>query len=358
MRSRRVLSCFVLLTACGVGGHRDVAEADEVVPRTALATPAFEVTLANADSTEVRLGAVAATDTALYLLDNDANHLLMIPVADPASGLRRVANLSLFGQRRGFEISSHRRGIGVIGVDGILRLMADTNPGIIVSTERVADAMQRPLAIAPRSDGGWLVAHSKLVRAGSDQAPVDSVVVQSVGAEGRRERRWATERVGPAHPGTMLTDRIGGIGLTDTVVLVGADPARVIHVSTSGVRVDTLLGMPARAVNAWERDQLERVRKDRRARGLLRHAKLPTERPAVLLARRIGRATFVSAQAGERHVSLDLYCDGRFRETLLEDAELERLFLLARGAVAVRERGDGRSRLAYYEWTPLLARCT
>jgi hypothetical protein len=77
----------------------------------------------------------------------------------------------------------------------------------------------------------------------------------------------------------------------------------------------------------------------------------------VLLARVIGRATFVSAQAGERHLSLDLYCDRRYRETLLEDATVRQIFVAVRGAIVVREDGDGRGRLSYYAWSRLLPLC-
>ena len=349
---------LALLLACGGEEQPGGAAPEAPVVPIARAHAEWELPLTLPDSTELRVGAVAESDSALHLLDDRSSALYLIPLAEEPRALRRVADLRRFGQTSVFEITTHPSGLAAIGVDGMLRLMADTNPDHLVSTTRIAGPMQRPIAIAARSDGGWFAAHSRLAGSGAAEGPIDSVIVRSIDADGRGIVVYALERVGPSRRGSFLSDRVAGHGVLDTITLVGTDPPRIVRITPAGVRIDSLRDVPQRALSRSELAGIERLRGDRRMRGMLRGARVPNARPTVLLARVIDRATFVSAQAGERHLSLDLYCDLRYRETLLEDAAVRQIFVSALGAIVIREDGDGRGRLSYYAWSRLVPRCT
>jgi hypothetical protein len=349
---------LALLLACGREEQQGGAAPEAPVVPIARAQAEWELSLTLPDSTELGVGAAAESDSALYLLDSRSSALYLIPLTGESRALRRVADLRRFGQASVFEIATYRSGVAAIGVDGMLRLMADTNPDHLVGSARIAGPMQRPIAIAARSDGGWFAALSRLAGSRAAEGPIDSVIVRSIDADGSGITAYALERVGPSRPGSFLSDRVAGHGVLDTITLVGTDPPRVVRITPAGVRIDSLQDAPQRRLGRSELTGIERLRGDRRMRGMLRGARVPSTRPAVLLARVIDRATFVSAQAGERHLSLDLYCDRRYRETLLEDATIRRIFVSARGAIVIREDGDGRGRLSYYAWSRLLPRCT
>ena len=358
MITRHATSAAVLLLiACG-GGEGDSASSDVLlVAPIAKVAPAFSLTLGATDATILDPRDVIETDTALYLLDGRTDELWIVPFAGPVRAPRLVGSLRQFGQGTVFAMSAHPRGIGVTGVDGSLRLMADTNPSRLVRTWAIAAPMRRPLALAGGSDGSWLAAHSHLGASNGRAIFLDSIVVTHIFADGRHEPVWAFERVGASRPDAFMTDRVAAASLPDTIVLVGAAPARVMRVTVAGVVIDTLRDVPQRALNANERAGLRRTRESPRM-PQLRQAALPEARPAILRARTIGRATFVSAQAGEQHLSLDLYCDLRFRETLLESGDLTMIFFGPRGATVLRDEIDaGRVRLDFHEWTSLRERC-
>lgn len=355
---RRVLaSALLLFVACRGGGQEDVVAADTPVEPIVRIAPVFTITLRAEGSAPLDPREILETDSALYLLDGRSDELWMVALRLADRTPRLVGSLRQFGQRRVFALASHPQGIGAIGADGILRLMADTAPSLLVHTWRVAEPMRRPLALGATSDGGWLLALSFLGVLPGGVMPFDSTVVVRIDPRGSVRRVWSTERVGLSRPRAFIADRMGGIVVVDTVTLVGAEPARVITVTDGGAWTDTLLGAPRRALGVRERDGLAATRSGPGG-GLLRSAALPVVRPVALAARRLGIATVVSAQAGETHLSLDLYCDLRFRETLLETTDLSQLHLGRRGVVALRDHSDdGYVELAFYSWAPLAGRC-
>jgi hypothetical protein len=129
------------------------------------------------------------------------------------------------------------------------------------------------------------------------------------------------------------------------VVLVGADPARVISISATGTgtgaridtRVDTLLDPPRRELGAVERAGLEKMLTDPRTPAALRSSRRPEWRPAASAALPFTGGYLVVAQGGEEAQFLDLYCGRTFRRTLISRVGLNAIFVVEGGIVTVDE---------------------
>lgn len=355
--SRSSLGVVLLLFACG-GGEEQALRRDRSRPAAApIVPPAFSVTLRAAGTSILEPSEVIETDTALYLFDAGANELWFVPFRGPDHAPRLVGSLRKFGQGSVFVLASHPDGIGVAGVDGRLRLMSYSDPTNLEYSRRIAQPLNRPLGLAGTSDGGWLIAHSRMRAWGNGAGVSDSTIALYVSAAGQVKRVWAFERVGEARPHAFIVDRMAASGIPDTLVVVGASPARVIRITMNGVRIDTLLDVPARPITDADRAGLEEVRSSDRFPHL-RRATLPEAHVAVLRARALARATFVVARIAERRLVLDLYCDLRYRSTVLADTSIIGIVPGQRGATVLHEVGDaGDVRLDFRPWDTLMGGC-
>lgn len=320
-------------------------------------TPAFSMTLRADGATILEPSEVIETDSALYLFDGRANELWLMPFAGPDRTPRLVGSLRKFGQGAVFALASSPAGFGVAGVDGRLRLMSPDDPTRLDGTRIVAPPLSRPLGLAGTHDGGWIIAHSMIRMWAKGTAVTDSTVVLHVLPDGQIRRRWQFERVGVARPAAFIVDRMAASGLLDTLLIVGASPARVIRVTMNSVVVDTLLDVPVRPITDEERANLREVGASERFPHL-RQATLPQAHVAILRARPLGRATFVVARTGEHRVVLDLYCDFRFHSTVVGDTNIVGIVPGSRGATVLHEVGNrGDVRLDFIPWSTLTGEC-
>lgn len=351
------LGAVLLLFACG-GGEEQGARPNRLRPSAPQHVPAaFSVTLRATGSGILEPSDVIDTDSALYLFDGDAQELWFLPFAGPDRTPRLVGSLRAFGQGAAFVVASGPDGFGVAGVDGRLRLMSHGDPTHLQRTRIVAQPLNRPLGLAATQDGGWIIAHSHMRTWANGETVSDSTIASYVSATGEMRRLWAFERVGIKRPAAFIVDRMAASAIPDTLVIVGAAPARIIRVTTSGVLVDTLLDVPARPITEDERAGLREVAASERFPHL-RRATLPEAHIAILRARALGRATFVVARIGERRVVLDMYCDRRFHSTVVGDTSVFGVVPGARGATVLHEVGDeGDVRLDFIPWDTLVGGC-
>lgn len=353
---RHSMGVVLLLFACG-GGEEQVARSDRPRPLAApVAPPAFSITLRAAGSTILEPSEVIETDSGLYLFASP-DELWFAPFDGSDRTPRLAGSLRKFGQGAVFVLASHPDGIGVAGVDGRLRLMSYSDPTQLEYSRIIAQALNRPLGLSATGDGGWIVAHSRMRTWANRAAISDSTVALHVSASGEVERLWAFERVGAERPAAFLVDHMAATGLRDTLVIVGSSPARIILVTTNGVRVDTLMDVPARPLTEQDRSGLREVTGSEQFPHL-RRAALPEAHFALLKARPIGRAMYAVARTGERRFVLDLYCDRRFRTTVLGDADILDIFPGQRGATVLHEIGEeGDVRLDFIPWDKLTGVC-
>lgn len=351
------MSAVLLFFACG-GGEEQTARPNRPRPGAVQPAPvAFSVTLRATGSTILEPSDVIDTDSALYLFDGDAQELWFMPFSGPDRTPQLVGSLRSFGQGTAFVFASNPDGFGVAGVDGRLRLMSYDDPTHLERTLKVAEPLNRPLGLAGTHDGGWIIAHSKMRTWANGAAVSDSTIATYVSPAGDMRRLWGFERVGRERPTTFIVDRMAASAILDTLVIVGAAPARVIRVTTGGVLIDTLLDVPARPMTEQERHGLRELSANERFPHL-RRATLPETHLAILRARPVGRATFVVARIGERRVVLDLYCDRRFRTTVVGDTDIVGIVPGARGATVLHELGgEGDVRLDFIPWDTLVGGC-
>lgn len=355
VRIRGVIAVVLLLFACGKG---EEPAAHSGRPRTVpAAPPTISVTLSAAGSSILEPGEVIDTDSGLYLFDRGADELWYMPFDGPDHTPRVVGSLRRFGQGAVFVLASHPDGIGVTGIDGRLRLMSNADPSQLKYSRLIAQPMNRPLGLAGTRGGGWIIAHSRMRTWGNGAFVSDSIVVVRVPKTGTPDRIWQFERVGKSRPSAFMVDHMAATGLLDTLVIVGAAPPRVVRVTVDGAVIDTLLDVPARPITEEERAGLREVGSGERFPHL-RRATLPEAHFAVLKARPIGSAIFVVARIGERRFVLDLYCDRRYKTTVLGDADILDIFPGQRGATVLHELGDeGDVRLDFIPWDTFVGGC-
>lgn len=348
---------LLFLFACG-GGEEQAARPNGPRLHTAsVVPPAFSVTLSAAGSTVLEPAEVIETDTALYLFDRGPDELWYLPFGGSNRTPRLIGNLRKFGQGSAFVVSAHPDGIGVAGVDGRLRLMSPHDPSQLEYSRLASRPLNRPLGLSGTQDGGWIIAHSQIRTWANGTQVSDSAIVSHISPTGEVKRLWVFERVGTARPSTFIVDHMAASGISDTLIIVGASPARVIRVTMSTVTVDTLLDVPARPLTEQDRADLREVGKSTRF-PYLQRATLPEAHYAILRARVVGRAIFAVARVDERRFVLDLYCDRRYKATALGDADILDIFPGQRGATVLHELGDeGDVRLDFIPWDTLVGGC-
>ena len=291
------------------------------------------------DGTLLSVRDVIATDRALLILDGSSSEIWQMDLpgsTTPASApvLRRVSRPRQFGQGDVFAMAAHTAGLSVIGVDGALRVMERADADRLAYIIHAFRPIHRPLALGEWPDGRWVAVHALVVLQGT---PVDSVLVSAVDSAGRVSRVFGLERTGPSRPDAFMADPVSARALRGRLVLVGADPARVLSLSPTGTTVDTLLGTPRRELGPAERSGIERMRTDPRTPDAIRASRPPGQRPAALAALPFAFGYLVVAQGGEQARFLDLYCGRTFRRTLISRAGLHELFVVEGGIVAVDE---------------------
>lgn len=350
---------LLVLAACG-GDQQSRRPGEEIAVVEAVPPHLTRPLLAD-DGTMLSVRDVVATESALLILDGSSSELWQLDLTSTptnTSTLRRVSRPRRFGQGDVFAMAAHSAGLSVIGIDGVLRVMQRADADALAYTIRAFKPIHRPIALGEWPSGRWVAVHSLVVLQGT---PVDSVIVSAVDPAGQVSRLFGTERSGPSRPDAFIVDPISARALRDRVVLVGADPARVISISPSGTRVDTLLNPPRRALSPAERAGLEKMLTDPRTPAALRSSRRPESRPAARAALPFAEGYLVVAQGGEEAQFLDLYCGRTFRRTLISRAGLNDVFVVEGGIVTVDEPpSDAPERpqvLSFYRSRDFLSEC-
>lgn len=350
---------LLILAACGEDQqsrrtHEEIAAVEAVSPRVAHALVADDGTLLSVRD-------VVAADSALLILDGSSGELWRMELARTSSrtpALRRVFRPRQFGQGDVFAMAAHPAGLSVIGIDGTLRVMERADADRLSFTVRAFKPINRPLTLGEWPSGRWVAVHSVVVLR---DTPIDSVIVSAFDSAGRVSRVLSFERSGASRPDAFLVDPVSARALRDRVVLVGAEPARVLTISATGTRTDTLLNPPRRELSAAERAGLERMFTDPRTPAALRASRRPEQRPAARAALPFAEGYLVVAQGGEDAQFVDLYCGRTFRRTLISRAGLNAAFVVEGGIVTVDEPpSDAPERpqvLSFYRSQDFLTEC-
>ena len=364
---------LLVLAACGGDqqsqrtGKNIIDVTGEAIAVVEAVSPHVTQPLLADDGTMLSVRDVVATDGALLILDGSSGELWQLDLASTPTSTatpRLVSRPRRFGQGDVFAMTAHSAGLSLIGIDGALRVMQRADADKLAYTIRAFRPIHRPIALGEWPSGRWVAVHSVVVLQGT---PVDSVIVSAVDSAGRVSRVFGTERSGPSRPDAFMVDPISARALRDRVVLVGADPARVISISisASGTRidtqVDTLLDPPRRELSAGERAGLQKMLTDPRTPAALRSSRRPEQRPAARAALPFAGGYLVVAQGGEEAQFLDLYCGRTFRRTLISRAGLNDVFVVEGGIVTVDEPpSDAPERpqvLSFYRSQDFLTEC-
>ena len=360
---------LLVLAACGgdqqlqrTGEKVAVVTREEIAVVEAVSPHVTQPLLAD-DGTMLSVRDVVATDGALLILDGSSSELWQLdlrsaPTPTSTPTLHRVSRPRQFGQGDVFAMAAHSAGLSVIGIDGALRVMQRADADKLAYTIRAFRPIHRPIALGEWPSGRWVAVHSLVVLQGT---PVDSVVVSVVDSAGHVSRVFGYERSGPSRAHAFMVDPISARALRDRVVLVGADPARVISISATSTRTDTLLDPPRRELSAVERAGLEKMLTDPRTPAALRSSRRPEWRPAARAALPFAEGYLVVAQGGEDAQFLDLYCGRTFRRTLISRGGLNEVFVVEGGIVTVDEPPvDAPERpqvLSFYRSQDFLTEC-
>lgn len=366
---------LLVLAACGgdqqsrrTGGN--IADpTGEGIATVEAVSPHVTQPLLAADGTMLSVRDVVASDSGLLILDGSSGELWQLDLTRTPTGtatntptLRRVSSPRQFGQGDVFAMTAHSAGLSMIGIDGVLRVMQRADADELAYIIRAFKPIHRPIALGEWPSGRWVAVHSVVVLQGT---AVDSIIVTAVDSAGRVSRLFGTERSGPSRPDAFMVDPISARALRDRVVLVGAEPARVISISATrtpiDTRIDTLLDPPRRALGAAEQAGLQKMLTDPRTPPVLRASRRPVHRPAARAALPFAEGYLVVAQGGEEAQFLDLYCGRTFRRTLISRPGLNDLFVVNGGIVTVDEPPiDAPERpqvLSFYRSQDFLSEC-
>lgn len=346
---------LLVLAACS--GDQQSRRSDMAVATVEAVSPEVTHALLADDGTLISVRDVVATDSALMILDRSSSEVWRLEL-QRTSTLRRVSRPRQFGQGDVFAMATHPAGLSLLGIDGALRVMQRPDADRLAYTIRAFRPVHRPMALGEWPSGRWVAVHALVVLQG---ASADSVVVSAVDSAGRVSRVFGLERSGPSRPDAFMVDPISARVLGGRVVLVGADPARVLFISVQGTQVDTLIDAPRRELSAVERNGLERMLADPRTPAALRSSRRPGQRPAALAALPFAEGYLVVAQGGEDAKVLDLYCGRTFRRTLLSRVGLHDIFVVDGGIVTVDEPASEAPErpqvLSFYRGTDFLTEC-
>lgn len=332
----------------------------DAVPVVEVAAPRLQRQLVATDGSFIDAKDVVEDGARLLVLNGKPEELWELPMSSPHT-LRRISEPRQFGQASVRAMVAHSAGISFLGVDGRLRVMRKSDPAILERTLRAYAPMQRPVALGESADGGWLAVHATMAVVGSATV-VDSIAVSTLDASGRVLRVHAFERAGPSRPAAFFLDRIAGRVLAGRAILVGSAPARIITVTSGAPRVDTLLDAPARP---FDTDELERIRRsvaDARTPQSVREAPLPTHVSPVVAALPFPGGHLAVAEIGAESRVADLYCENRFRRTVLSRPSIVEIFVTMNGLAVIDEASDAAPetppRLSFYRAVDLIAECT
>jgi len=358
---RRIANSPFALTLLGLvacGEAQQDQRTEEVIAPIETAAPAVTRDLVSQDGTLLSVRNAIAAEDGLLLFDGASDEVFLLSTKLPFE-LKRISRPRQFGQSDVFAMAAHSNGLSLLGVDGSLRLMEKSDPDRIERSIHAFAPIHRPMALGEWTDVGWVAVHALLVMG---DAPVDSVIVSSLDSAGKVGRVFAFERSGPSRPGAFVVDPVGARASARQVVLTGADPARIITITPEGVRIDTLLETPRRALNDEELAGMQRLFTGAARPAMLRDARLPDRRPAAVSALPFDGGYLVVAQGGEVAEFVDLYCGRTFRRTVLARATLRSVFLVAGGVVTVddppRDRADEPDRIAYYRIQDFTNECS
>ena len=248
----------------------------------------------------------------------------------------------------------------LLDVSGTLWLHRAREPRAAAQRQLSVPRGTGPMALLQTADSTWLVAERRSSVDAATRVTHDSAMVVAVTPGGRQQVEWGFERAGPSRPDALFADYVGATSYGDTVVVTGAEPARIIS---------WLRGQPGTRREV----PLQKVRRrfmspaDRRALAtaakivdvpVTREAALREYYPPVVGARPDGAGWFVIAGAGARNFALDYYCQGAFAETLLEHPTVTSITPLARAVVVVRrEAVPPRVVVDYYPWSVFRRSC-
>lgn len=353
---RSMAPALLVLAACG--GDQQSRAAQDEVPVIAAVQPAVTRELKADDGTLLALRDVVSDGESLFLLDGASDEVWRLSLLPPHA-LQRASRPRRFGQAEVFAMAPHSAGLSLLGIDGALRVMEPGDADRLSRTIRAFAPVHRPLALGEWDGRGWVTVHAVTVLR---ETAVDSVIVSNVAQDGAVSRVDGYERAGPSRPGKFIADPVGARVVAGNVVLVGADPARVVTISRTGVRVDTLLEAPRRSLSRNERDGLKRMLDDPRLPASLGDADLPDRRPAAIAALPFEGGYAVVAQGGEEAQFVDLYCGRSFRRTLLARPGLHTIFVVTGGIVTIDDAPldspERPERLSFFRTQDFVAECS
>ncbi len=350
------------LAACGESQQstttRSSSRRDSIAVVEA-AAPRLQRPLVASDESFIDAKDVIEDGSRLLVLNGKPEELWELPMSSPHT-LRRISEPRQFGQASVRAMVAHSAGISFLGVDGRLRVMSKRDPAILERSLRAYAPMQRPVALGESADGQWLAVHATMAVIGAVTV-VDSIAVSTLDASGRVLRVHAFERAGPSRPEAFFLDRISARVLAGRAVLVGSAPARIITVTSGAPRVDTLLDAPERPFDAAELERMRRSVADARTPQSVRESPLPVYLSPVVAALPFRGGHLVVAEIGADSRAADLYCENRFRRTVLSRPSIVEIFVTASGLAVIDEASDASPetppRLSFYRAEDLIAEC-
>lgn len=355
-----LLASLGLLRATACRAERQPAAREPVEPLSEIFQPARTIVLRpdRTDLPEPQFILQPSPDELLVIMKH-TQELWLLPL-DTGRPPRRVG--SFRGRRRSRIVGAAARAgsFALLDVSGTLWLHRARDPHAVAHGQLSVPRGTGPIALLPTADSTWLVAERRASVDSATRITRDSVMVVSVTPGGHQQGEWGFERAGPSRPDAFFSDYIGVTSYGDTIVLTGAEPARII--SWVRGRPGTRGEVPLQKVRRRSMSPADRSALATAARivdvPVTRDAALREYYPPLVGARPDGAGWFVIAGAGAKNFALDYYCEGTFVETLLEHPSVTSITPLARAAVVVRREADPRRVVVeYYPWSVFKRSC-
>lgn len=355
-----LLASLGLLRATACRAERQPAAREPVEPLSQFFLPARTIVL-RSDATDVpepQFILQASPDELLVIMKR-TQELWLLPL-DAGRPPRRVG--SFRGRRKSRIVGAAARAgsFALLDVSGTLWLHRARDPHAAAQRQLSVPRGTGPIALLSTADSTWLVAERRASVDPATRITRDSALVVSVTPGGRQDGEWGFERAGPSRPDAFFSDYIGATSYGDTIVVTGAEPARIISWvrGQPGTRREVpLLKVRRRSMSPADRSALATVARIVDV-PVTRDAALREYYPPVVGARPDGAGWFVIAGAGAKNFALDYYCDRTFVETLLEHPTVTSITPLARAVVVVRrEAAPRRVVVEYYPWSVFKRSC-
>lgn len=355
-----LLASLGILRATACRAERPPAAHEQVEPLSQKFLPARTIVLrpGATELPEPQFIVQASADELLVIMKR-TQELWLLPL-DAGRPPRRIG--SLRGRRRSRIVGAAARAgsFALLDVSGTLWLHRAREPHAAAHGQLSVPHGTGPIALLPTADSTWLVAER---RASVDQATRvtrDSAMFVAVTPGGFQQVEWAFERAGPSRPDAFFSDFVGATSYGDTIVVTGAEPARII--SWLRGQPGTRREVPLQKVRRRSMSPADRSALATAARivdvPVTRDAALREYYPPVVGARPDGDGWFVIAGAGAKNFALDYYCQGTFVETLLEHPTVTSITPLAAAVVVVRrEDAPRRVVVEYYPWAAFRRSC-